>query len=362
MKIAIMGAGVSGLTCALMLEKHGIEADIFEKRGEVGDRFNYIEAMYSMLHYPFDDAIRLFSEQYDIHIKPSSNIQKTYVYSENESACIDGHLGFLTMRGKHVNSVEKQLEQQLKGKVQFHADVTYDELSKEYTHIVLAAGDARYTSHLQQYDTAFSSTFLGATVKGQFDKTEVATWFDNRIAPKGMGYLLPHNDLEATLVTVYPLYPENEGIDKQELWHQFKKKAEHDLGQHLEIIDPFVVTDYIVGKSRYPRIGNTFFIGDCFGAVTPFLGFGQFSAMLTGVYAALDLAGKDNYERLAQPLYQNYHDSLTLRRAIEKLDNQGLDLVTKSLHLQVVERALTGRNFNPLKLLSRTLRPFARVT
>lgn len=39
MKVAIMGAGLSGLACAIRLEQLGIYPDIFEKRGSIGDRF-----------------------------------------------------------------------------------------------------------------------------------------------------------------------------------------------------------------------------------------------------------------------------------------------------------------------------------
>lgn len=37
MKGAIMGAGISGLPCAITLEKNGIEPVIFEKRSRVRD-------------------------------------------------------------------------------------------------------------------------------------------------------------------------------------------------------------------------------------------------------------------------------------------------------------------------------------
>ncbi len=41
MKVAIMGAGISGLSCAITLEKNGIEPVIFEKRSKARDRVTY---------------------------------------------------------------------------------------------------------------------------------------------------------------------------------------------------------------------------------------------------------------------------------------------------------------------------------
>ena len=57
MKVAIMGAGISGLSCAIILERNGIEPTIFEKRGRVGDRFINSEAMFDILNRPIKDCL-----------------------------------------------------------------------------------------------------------------------------------------------------------------------------------------------------------------------------------------------------------------------------------------------------------------
>ena len=44
-----MGAGLSGLSCAIYLEKQGIAPFIFEKRSQIGDRFVNGEALFHML-------------------------------------------------------------------------------------------------------------------------------------------------------------------------------------------------------------------------------------------------------------------------------------------------------------------------
>lgn len=44
MKIAIIGAGLAGLSCAIVLEKQGIIPDIFEKTGFIGDREPHVGA------------------------------------------------------------------------------------------------------------------------------------------------------------------------------------------------------------------------------------------------------------------------------------------------------------------------------
>ena len=58
MRVAIIGAGLSGLSCALELERHGIKPDIFEKKDYVGEecdmtavRMHMFDACYgSVIH------------------------------------------------------------------------------------------------------------------------------------------------------------------------------------------------------------------------------------------------------------------------------------------------------------------------
>ncbi|MCD5324360.1 MULTISPECIES: NAD(P)-binding protein [Pontibacillus] len=359
MKIAIIGAGLAGLSCALTLEKNGQKADIFEQRKEIGLGYDIAELMTPILHAPIEDAVKFFSETYDIHLKPASNVQKIYVHSENESAYVEGKIGFSNMRGKYKESYEKQLADQLEhSKIHYDSHATYETISKEYPHVVVATGDPRDTQEIQPFDVAFPSAFAGAIVKGDFVRTEVHTWFNNNLAPKGMGYLIPHSTTEATLVSVYPQYKDEWLQKRGEFWDALVKDASRILKQEIEITQSFTIDDYMIGKCRYPRIGNTFFAGNCVGAITPFLGFGQTGSILSGIYAAQDMCGLGDYETLCKPLLKDYDHSLVLRRTIEKLDNHQLDLVTKSLHNSVVRKVVTQPNMGVLKGLSYLLKPF----
>ncbi|MGR9050590.1 NAD(P)-binding protein [Halobacillus faecis] len=359
MKTAIIGAGLAGLSCALTLEKHGHSADIFEQGKEIGLRYDIAELMTPILHAPINDSVKFFSETYDIHFKPASNVQKIYVHSENESAYVEGKIGFINMRGRYKDSYEKQLAQQLvHSEIHYDSHAVYENISKEYTHVIVATGDPQDTQQIQPYDIALPSAFAGATVKGDFVRNEVHTWFNNDFAPKGMGYLIPHSKTEATLVIVYPQYKDEWLEKRNEFWEAMVKEASRTLKQELIIEHEFTISDYIVGKCHYPRIGNTFFVGNCLGAITPFLGFGQTGSILSGIYAALDICGQGDYEKLCKPLLKDYDQSLVLRRGIERLSNHQLDLVTKSLHNPVVRKIITQPNLGVLKGLSHLLKPF----
>jgi flavin-dependent dehydrogenase len=217
-KVAIMGSGLSGLSCAITLEKNGIYPTIFEKRSEVGDRFVNAEALLDILNRPVKDCIAFFAEAHGIYLKPSSNIKKMTIYSENEKAVIEGHLGFLNIRGRESDSFEKQLEKQVKSPIHFHSEHSYEALLHDYTHVILATGDAAYTKKIQDFQEDLTVTLKGATVEGKFDRFSVFIWLNNDLAPKGYAYLLPFSDTEANIVIALPEYPENNEKDIEILW------------------------------------------------------------------------------------------------------------------------------------------------
>lgn len=356
MKIAIMGAGLSGLACGIILEKNGIKPTIFENRNVVGDRFVNGEIMLSILNRPINNSIGYLAEEYGIFLKPTGNIKELKVFSENKEATIKGQLGFSNIRGRDEDSYEVQLFKQLKSEVVFNSKYSYEELLQDYTHVVLATGDGADAMKIQNYREELTVTLRGVMVEGEFSRYEAAAWLNHKLAPQGYGYYIPISEKEANIVIAYPDYPHNREMDINVLWDNFYNRACKDLKQDLKITDKFEVTRYIIGLCQYPRIGNTFFVGNNFGAIMPFLGFGQFSAILTGIYAAMDILGQGKYEELTKPLRKAFNNSLALRRGLEKLDNSQLDLLVGNMNNRVVDRIFNTKNADPLRYLSYVLR------
>jgi flavin-dependent dehydrogenase len=357
MKVAIMGAGLSGLACAILLERNGHTPVIFEKRSQPGDRFINAEIIASIFTRPIKDAYRFFSEEYQLFLKPTSQISKVIIHSENALSEVKEQLGFINIRGRHPHSFEQQLANQVKSKILYHSETSYEELLQEYSHVILATGDGEYAAKLHNYHVDRVVTLKGATVEGEFERSTIYIWFNNKIAPKGYAYILPFSDTEANVVISYPqLNSKNE--NDQELWNQFYKVVCSNLKQSLKVTDQFHIKDYLIGRCKYPRIGNTFFTGNCFGSLMPFLGFGQFTALLTGIYAAYDLCGLGNYEVLTKPLFKKYKNSLVLREVFEKLDNPIQDMIVNQMQGFIGERILKAGHFPSLRALSYILRPF----
>ena len=146
-----------------------------------------------------------------------------------------------------------------------------------------------------------------------------------------------------------------------ELWNRFYQKVRYQLNQDLRITDHFHITGYPIGICRSARIGNTFYVGNCFGSMMPFMGFGQYASILSGVYAAYDLCGLGKYEELMEPLRKSYENSLVLRRTIEQLSDEGLDRIVRALQGYWGEKLFQNKTMDPLKVASYLLRPFVKM-
>lgn len=340
MKVAIMGAGISGLSCAITLEKNGMEPAIFEKRSRVGDRFVNAEAMFSILNRPTKDCLKLIDEDYGIHLKPIDEINKLFIHSKTEVSSINGNIGYTNIRGRHDDSYEHQLEKQIKSKIKFNSKESYEDLCRKFDYVVLATGDGAYASSIGNYRSDLTCTIKGATVEGDFQKNSCHVWFNYEIIPKGYGWLIPFNEKEGDLVIAFPEYPSNIKLSLEDMWKKFYRLACESLQQNFKIVDTFEINKYMIGICNKPRIENTYFVGNCFGAVSPGFGFGQFVSILTGIYAAYDICGLGDYEKLTKPLYDNYNSSLVLRKSLEKLDDDKLENIVSTIDSKLLDKAI----------------------
>lgn len=282
MEVAIMGAGMSGLSCAITLEKLGINPVIFEKRNRVGDRFINAEAMFNILNRPIKDCLPYISENYHINLEPIDEVDKLFIHTKNELGSIDGKIG--------------------------------------------------------NYKCDLTCTIKGATVQGEFMTSNPHVWFNYEIIPKGYAWLIPFTEEEVNLVIAYPDYPDNIRLDINDMWERFYNLASKEIDQNLKITDNFEITRYMVGICNKAKIDNTYFIGNCFGTISPGLGFGQFTSIFTGIYSAYDICGSESYDKLAKPLFENYNHSIVFRRFMESLTDDEIDSYVKNLNNKNIDK------------------------
>lgn len=129
------------------------------------------------------------------------------------------------MSGRHINSYENQLRKQVKSNINFNSTYEYEYFCKNFEYVILATGDAAYSSHLGNYNSDLTYTIKGVTVQGEFQTNAPHVWFNYEILPKGYGWMIPFSEKEANLVFAYPDYPDNIKLDINDMWDKFYSSA-----------------------------------------------------------------------------------------------------------------------------------------
>ena len=93
----------------------------------------------------------------------------------------------------------------------------------------------------------------------------------------------------------------------------------------------------------------------------PAFGFGQLPSILTGIYAALDLVGEGNYIELVKPLQKSYNNSLVIRRFMEQLNNNKLDLLVSLFNTKLANYLFNNKKINPFITASYLLEPQVKI-
>jgi flavin-dependent dehydrogenase len=74
MKVAIIGAGISGLSCAFELKKYGIIPTIFEEKSKLGESLGFGAIMFHMFNRGIKDPFK-FLKEYNINLTPNSPLK-----------------------------------------------------------------------------------------------------------------------------------------------------------------------------------------------------------------------------------------------------------------------------------------------
>ncbi|MEW6697426.1 MAG: NAD(P)/FAD-dependent oxidoreductase [Bacillota bacterium] len=342
MKVAIVGAGIAGLSCALELEKHGIEPVIFEKKHRLGSAFPFAPLLLNFLFRPVKDPLQALKKEFNIDIKPITDIRLLRMQGPGTEYTVGGNIGYTFLRGEDRYAVESQLAVKLKTPIRFESPAKPKDLLKKYNYVVVADGTKEYAKELGIWQSTYQSWVRGATVLGKFNPQEVRFWFNTQYAKSGFAYLVPMDTERAALLLNVPNIAQD---DITRYWQAFMKK---------EKINPEIVMnwdiDYETGLVFPHRVGNTYFIGNSGGFVTGWLGLGIFSCMVSGVEAARSIALGSHYEKKIRFLHQIMERQARFRRLWDGFNNRNLDRALGLMGSPVFKHSLYHTNLNILKV------------
>jgi digeranylgeranylglycerophospholipid reductase len=344
MKVAILGAGLAGLSCAKYLEDNNIKPVIFEKRHRVGERFPNMEVIMQPVHRQFKDPLIYINKKYRLSLVPAGVIHTLEIHSPNYMASITGNnIGYTTIRGHDDRSWECQLERQIKSQINFNSTVTWQELEKDFDRIVVATGDSSISRELGVWTTDEEAFLKGCIVKGNFDVGVSKIWLDTQLCKNCMVYFSAFDTNEASYCTV-AIPSSLEELDT--LWSRTVEKLKVDPVPGTE----FKFEEYKLGKVSTRQIGKILLTGAAGGFVEPFMGFGQVTSILSGVYAAESIMTGKDYNKLTSWFNREYSAFLKLRKMANNMDNNDFDKLVSFLNFPMVGSIISNTDLPVFKI------------
>lgn len=341
MRVAIIGAGISGLACTHELERHGITPDIFEQRPRSGELFTHCAVLLQILHRPVKDPIQDLRENFQLSIKPFNRLKKITMYAPKASGSIYGDLGYLIHLGQAKGTVAHQLLGQIKATVRYNVRADYASLSREYDYVIVASGSPSIARVLGCWENVNTSWVMGATVLGSFDPNAMKMWLNTEYAKNGYAYLTPFNRKSASLALIVT------DVKRKEIGEYWKKFWQVEGFQYK--VAALWDLEHVAGFVYPHQVGNILFVGNAGGVLEPFLGFAQLKSMQSGVYAARSIAEGKSYEAYLEQIKENIRVSIALRRQLDRYKNDNYDRLVALLTTPGIKQMVYNTNLDFLK-------------
>jgi flavin-dependent dehydrogenase len=352
-KVAIIGAGLAGLACALELEKKGIIADVFERDNNVGWAWAEISYWPNILYANIGDQRDYLKSKFDIDLKPLTVCRTNIIKSPNQKVTIKGNLGYFVARGKGNESLENQLILGFrKTAIQYNTPSDYKELVKKYDWVVIATGRHTQARELNVWEDLGLVRIINGIAIGNFDPDSVSMYMNTDYAGTGFARLTPFNSTQAIL-SLYVI-----GLDNYELEILFNNFIQAEGLDSLEILYKSILQPYYNGRVNKFKVGNILLTGRSAGLSESLIGTGSVEALISGVLAARAIADNEDYEENIKP-FQKHSDNISaFRKVLNGFDNKDFDKLISIIDTPVIKQLLYNTNINFTDLAGTIMKHF----
>lgn len=354
MKIAIIGAGIAGLSCALEFEKYGIQATIYEKNSYIGEQYQHVGACLKIAARSIGDPLSYLKNKFGLEIKPITKISSIIHYSPNKTTEIKGDHGYFLNRSIDREDIKVQIYSKLKNpKILFNTYGNYEELSKKNDYVIVADGQNSIPNELGCWSDWVNTQVKCAVIVGDFNPNTLKIWINKLYCKNGYAYLTPFNNKKASLVLVVTDIPTNEIDQYWELFWSIENLK-------YSIIEEVNLT-HNSGHVYPSKIDNILFIGNSVGAIDPFLGFGVLSSVITGIMAAQSILENKDYDKLICNTLKVNFQLFQFRIALNNVKNKDYDKMITSIGLPIIKQLLYDSPIDFIKFGSKTLKLLSRL-
>ncbi len=314
MKIAIVGAGISGLSCAIGLKRHGVIPDVFERKSHIGAGMNFMGGVFRQFHHNRKDPLCYVNKRYNLKLIPNSSINNLTMIGPNHTSHIKGKLGYMFKRGEESGSLENQLAAYAKVPVRFDTYADAVELAKEYDAVIAATGDDKVAKQLGIWNVRMNTQCRVATVLGEFDPSALTMWINNDYTKHGFCFMAAVTQKQAYIHLIV------NAVTSEELDCYWKRFIE---AQQLSV-KIILTTDHEENNGYASKLKerNIIFTGNSAGMLDTAVGFGAFNAIESGFMAADSILGKGDYEKMTRPIRKYVDDLCHIRTLINNFNNK----------------------------------------
>jgi digeranylgeranylglycerophospholipid reductase len=351
MRIAIIGAGITGLACASECEKLGVYADLYERDSTIGWIWPSVSFWPSIFYKETGDIIQYLQKQYGIYLKPIGICRNLKLYSPNQSVSISGELGYFVERGRGSESLESQLYRHLRRTpVYFNSNADYKELSKGYDWVVVATGNENAARELGVWMDKELVRVIGAVVLGSFDNQASSMYLDTSYAGSGYARITPFSRTMA----IIGLYPIGEyKYDMEKLFSIFIEKE--GLG-NLELVYKILPMPFSTGRVKKFQVGNILLAGRAAGLTDRLIGVGAPEDIISGILAARAIINNENYSKPMRNLQQHFDNISSFRDVVNKLNNEDYDKLLAFMNTPGVKQLIYNSKINFTDMAGKVLK------
>ncbi len=348
MNVAIIGMGVSGLSCAYRLNQLGVRPTMFERKSIVGESINLFGIHLNCFNNISKNPLRFLEKKYGLSIKPLSSIREINMRAGKKEVNIKGRLGYIFKRGAERTSLERQLYDQIDADIYLDAyiiDTHLDEIRKRFDYVIIATGETDIPDFLGIWHEASVKQIRSGIMDGNYNTERVILWLNREYADKAYIYLVPASQNRAAItMTVSDITP-------NELDYYWKRMliAENISNNILETWD----FEFHSGTIKTNQFGNLFFIGNAGGMTDDFMGFGIMNGISGGIIAAESIVQGKNFEKGIITILRQTKDLHCLRMLFDKMDNRTLHAMTTVLGLPGIRHAVYNYQLLHIQKLGR---------
>ncbi|MFZ5354660.1 MAG: NAD(P)-binding protein [Bacillota bacterium] len=354
MKIAIVGAGLAGLSCALEFERHGVICHIYERDGSVGWVWPSSSFWPRIFTNDLGEIVHYLNEKFDISINYLGKARNIVLKSPNcEVRASGSNLGYFFERGKLSKSIENQIYRKLHySPVFFNTKADYIKLAKEYDYVIIASGktdEAKDLEVWQEYDKCY---IYGGIAIGSFDNESSTIYFNTEYAGTGYARVTPLTSSQA-VVGIYVIGLGDVELETDSLFERFLSMENLVSLDFIYKLRPNI---FEMGRVSNVKKGNIHLTGRAAGLTDRLIGVGGYYAIISGILAARSIVNGQDYEEMIKPLIEGVENISAFRSIISKYTNDDFDKLLKILGLPGIKQIIYNTDLNFTNIAGRILK------